>query len=251
MTDPQPLSDADLLAWSVVLAYRGLQQKRGLAILLLPFPPCPTCGGVVYGADSATVERGIKRHASLTLRPCGHVHAADDGQMHRVLEHQGDMIEAMEQADRGQFPDDQAWTTQDVIRNARDCVGASQPTDGPESIPEASGGELAGRDGDGGVQAGSGGAGWTQLEARAFNAVLPALRQAGEWLPLSARRAVAKAVLAELKPELAALARVHHVADLIAAGAPWAANRDNLAQRIRDAASVDGPEAKPAEPSTP
>lgn len=59
--------------------------------------------------------------------------------------------------------------------------------------------------------------GWTQLEARAFNAVLPALRQAGEWLPLSARRAVAKAVLAELKPEL-----------------------DDLAQRIREAASVDG-----------
>ena len=37
----------------------------------------------------------------------------------------------------------------------------------------------------------------------------------------------------------AALARVHHVADLIAAGAPWTANRDDLAQRIREAASVD------------
>ncbi|WP_406227414.1 hypothetical protein [Streptomyces anthocyanicus] len=43
---------------------------------------------------------------------------------------------------------------------------------------------------------------WTQLEARAFNAVLPALREAGEWLPLSARRKVAQAVLAELQPEL-------------------------------------------------
>ena len=36
-----------------------------------------------------------------------------------------------------------------------------------------------------------------------------------------------------------ALARVHHVADLIAAGAPWTANRDNLAQRIREAATID------------
>ncbi|MGW7726257.1 hypothetical protein ACWGJ6_23345 [Streptomyces canus] len=45
------------------------------------------------------------------------------------------------------------------------------------------------------------GSGWTQLEARAFNAVQPALRQAGEWLPLSARRAVAKAVLAVVQPE--------------------------------------------------
>lgn len=47
---------------------------------------------------------------------------------------------------------------------------------------------------------------WKRLEARAFNAVLPALRGCGERLPLSARRVVAKAVLAELRPELAALA---------------------------------------------
>ncbi|MFF0588479.1 hypothetical protein ACFYWD_21180 [Streptomyces sp. NPDC003781] len=43
---------------------------------------------------------------------------------------------------------------------------------------------------------------WTQLEARAFNAVQPALRETGEWLPLTARRKVARAVLAELQPEL-------------------------------------------------
>jgi hypothetical protein len=59
---------------------------------------------------------------------------------------------------------------------------------------DPTGGETAGRDG------------WTQLEARAFNAVGPAVRDAGQWLPLSARRAVAKAVLAELKPELDRLA---------------------------------------------
>jgi hypothetical protein len=47
---------------------------------------------------------------------------------------------------------------------------------------------------------------WDTLRARAFNAVQPALRQAGEWLPLSARRAVADAVLAELKRELDAFA---------------------------------------------
>ncbi|MET9521484.1 hypothetical protein [Streptomyces coeruleorubidus] len=47
---------------------------------------------------------------------------------------------------------------------------------------------------------------WDTLRARAFNAVQPALRQVGEWLPLSARRAVADAVLAELKRELDAFA---------------------------------------------
>ncbi|GLP64272.1 hypothetical protein TUSST3_08920 [Streptomyces sp. TUS-ST3] len=43
---------------------------------------------------------------------------------------------------------------------------------------------------------------WTQLEARAFNAILPTLRQAGEWLPLSARRAVANAVLDTVREHL-------------------------------------------------
>ncbi|MDH6610263.1 hypothetical protein M2164_005898 [Streptomyces sp. SAI-208] len=45
-------------------------------------------------------------------------------------------------------------------------------------------------------------AAWTQLEACAFNAVQPALRAVGEWLPLSARRAVAKAVLAAVREHL-------------------------------------------------
>ncbi|MFD5221416.1 hypothetical protein ACFWMH_27625 [Streptomyces tendae] len=52
---------------------------------------------------------------------------------------------------------------------------------------------------------------WTQLEARAFNAVLPALREAGEWLPMSVRRKVARAVLAEIKPELDDLDRYEEV----------------------------------------
>jgi len=44
---------------------------------------------------------------------------------------------------------------------------------------------------------------WPQLEAHAFNAVQPALREVGERLPLSARRAVANAVLAAVQPRLA------------------------------------------------
>jgi hypothetical protein len=35
-----------------------------------------------------------------------------------------------------------------------------------------------------------------------------------------------------------ALARIHHLADRIAAGAPWTANHDELATRIREAATV-------------
>jgi len=81
-----------------------------------------------------------------------------------------------------------------------------------ESAPQGEDGELegAGRERPSGGQQGP--RGWTQLEARAFNAVLPALRQAGEWLPLSARRAVAQAVLAVVEPELRIAAALHELA---------------------------------------
>lgn len=81
---------------------------------------------------------------------------------------------------------------------------------------------------------------WNTLRARAFNAVQPALRQAGEWLPLSARRAVADAVLAELKPEIdfwaEAAARAAKERDTACA----ALNRlSNLADRIDDECAAE------------
>ncbi|WP_043493768.1 hypothetical protein [Streptomyces viridosporus] len=110
-------------------------------------------------------------------------------------------------------------------------------------------------------------AAWSQLEAHAFNAVQPALRAAGAWLPLSARRAVARAVLETILGPIptgtdtatwtavraiqlmheagrqrdaaeAALARVETLAAQIAAGHPVQDNPDNLAAAIRDAAST-------------
>jgi len=47
----------------------------------------------------------------------------------------------------------------------------------------------------------------------------------------------------------AALARVRHVADVIAAGAPWTVNHDGLARRIRDAAAMPG--EQPPVPAVP
>lgn len=122
--------------------------------------------------------------------------------------------------------------------------GPQEALYGPQGAQEVSGGEVAGRDRDRGAQAASGGSGaacihpegydgecpcpsacaccrveaatpssgWTPLSARAFNAVQPALRTAGEWLPLSARRAVADAVLAVVQPELQQLAALRTVA---------------------------------------
>ena len=106
---------------------------------------------------------------------------------------------------------------------------------------------------------------WSHLEARAFNAVQPALREAGEWLPLSVRRAVARAVLAAVQEHLEIddaeawcktcrrvwggprhqcetdteqrLAQVEALAARIEAGHPVQDNPHNLAAAIRDAAA--------------
>ncbi|MHC3450814.1 hypothetical protein [Streptomyces prasinus] len=117
-----------------------------------------------------------------------------------------------------------------------------------------------------------------QLRARALSAVGPALQARGDWLRLSSRKAVADAVLVELKRELAALAeyentitwmttctscarvldssireteraekaeaalaRVEALAARVAAGHPVQDNPANLAAAIRDAARTDGP----------
>jgi hypothetical protein len=49
----------------------------------------------------------------------------------------------------------------------------------------------------------------------------------------------------------AALARVQHLADHIAAGAPWTRNHDELAQRIRDAATIGGGQTAAGAKETP
>lgn len=80
-------------------------------------------------------------------------------------------------------------------------------------------------------------ASWSQLEARAFNAVQPALRDAGEWLPLSARRAVARAVLVELKRELDALAEyentINWMTTCTSCARALAAYSEHLSQHLR------------------
>lgn len=76
---------------------------------------------------------------------------------------------------------------------------------------------------------------WTPLRARAFNAVQPALRHAGEWLPFTARRAVADAVLAELKRELDALAEYENTIN-------WSTTCTSCA-RVLDSAYAERAEA--------
>lgn len=73
---------------------------------------------------------------------------------------------------------------------------------------------------------------WTALEAVAFNAVQPALRQAGEWLPLSARRAVAKAVLDAVQPHLGC--HYQHAGGAVVAAEQRSAETEATLNRYRD-----------------
>ncbi len=126
MTDqpvPQTLTDADLLAWTVVLGYRDQQRRRGLTLVLLPYPPCPTCSQAVDGITTYTIlDQDEER---ITMHPCGHAHITTTAAAIRLHDHASSMIEALESADR--TPGGHAWTTDDVIQEARARVGGPQP----------------------------------------------------------------------------------------------------------------------------
>ena len=212
----------------------------------------------------AAREKAIREH-TLTLHLMGEQLSTIESWF---CSHLADVREVARKELGGPLPDD-------VTRSV-----PLEPLSAPRSVPEASGGELAGRDADSGVEAPSRGPLRQRLaEALAGHAGSKAFLADGrEWEQArTAWYTHADVALAELQPELdaldeyehtinwmttctscarildsaysetmraeqakAALARVRHLADLIAAGAPWAANRDDLARRIRDAASVDG-----------
>jgi hypothetical protein len=79
---------------------------------------------------------------------------------------------------------------------------------------------------------------WPQLEARAFNAVQPALQAAGAWLPMSVRRAVAKAVLAAVQPHLAG--HYQHAVDAAVAAEQRANQAAAAIARVRALHTKDG-----------
>lgn len=110
----RPLTDAELLAWSVVLAWRDACYTRGATFLLPPYPPCPTCGKVVHGI--ATYRSAARCDMRLSVRPCEHVHAVSDDQMDRIHRHAADMIHNIDIDERLDFG--KRWRTDDIINEA-------------------------------------------------------------------------------------------------------------------------------------
>ncbi|MEV5942698.1 hypothetical protein, partial [Streptomyces sp. NPDC051994] len=67
--EPHRLTDDELLSWLVVDAYRQLQHRDGVELLLRPWPPCPVCNSRTTGRimrTSSTFD------PTMILDPCGH-----------------------------------------------------------------------------------------------------------------------------------------------------------------------------------
>ncbi|MET9445329.1 hypothetical protein [Streptomyces sp. NPDC006610] len=142
MSEPasQPLSDADVLAWSVVLTHRERQKRDGITILLLPYPPCPTCGGPVYEAEQVTIDRPARLASDirLTMRPCGHVHATTDEHVRRLWLHIHEMTSDVAAGYHGHATEIRVWDTEEIVHEAR-ARAAGTATEGdsyPKPTPE-------------------------------------------------------------------------------------------------------------------
>lgn len=133
----QPLSDADLLTWAVVLTHRARQGRDGIKILMLSHPPCPTCGEPVNAAWQVTTDRTdrLLRDIRLTVKPCGHVHTASEDRVHRLWSDIHEMVADVSDSYDGRLGRDRRWSTEDIIREAR-ARTASAPSE--EGAPEPS-----------------------------------------------------------------------------------------------------------------
>ncbi|MEV4041405.1 hypothetical protein [Streptomyces sp. NPDC049744] len=141
MSEPssQPLSDADVLAWAVVLTHRARQARDGVGILLLPYPPCPTCGEPVHEAEQVVADVGLlARNIRLTVQPCGHVHTASDDHVHRLWLHIHEMTSDVASGYHGHAVEARTWTTDEIVREAQTRVDgtATEADSYPQPAPE-------------------------------------------------------------------------------------------------------------------
>jgi hypothetical protein len=135
MTDPVglPLSDADVIAWSVVLTHRARQERDGIDLLRLPYPPCPTCGEPVHEAEQITHNRMAEINIRLILRPCGHVHTTSDDHVRRLWLYIHEVASDVASGYHGSAAETRRWTTEEIVREAGDRA-AGTATEG-DSYP--------------------------------------------------------------------------------------------------------------------
>ncbi|MFJ3089012.1 hypothetical protein [Streptomyces sp. NPDC086838] len=135
---PQPLADADLLTWAVVLTHRARQGRDGVKILLLPYPPCPTCGEPVSEAEQVTLA-DRSENIRLSVKPCGHVHLASEDRVYRFWSEIHELVADVSDSYDGRLGRDRRWCTEDIAREAGTRT-ASGPSE--EGAPEPSPGTV-------------------------------------------------------------------------------------------------------------
>ncbi|MFB7707941.1 hypothetical protein [Streptomyces sp. NPDC056105] len=123
MTEPRPLTDAELLAWSVVLACRDRHCVLGKPHILPDFPRCLVCGDEVTGLQQSQSRDTLQ--IRMTMHPCNHGHTAEDGQLMRVYPHFSDMIDRIDIDNRMAIG--QRWATERIIGEAVARLGLEQP----------------------------------------------------------------------------------------------------------------------------
>lgn len=139
--DVQPLSDADLLAWAVVLTHRARRERDGVTVLLLPYPPCPTCGEEVHGAEQVTLVDRMADNIRLAMQPCGHAHTASEGRVHHLWSDIHEMVTDVVDRYNSRLGVTRTWTTEEVVREARRRVGGQAaegekcPAPAPDAVP--------------------------------------------------------------------------------------------------------------------
>lgn len=197
---PTVLTDAQLLVWAVILEHRQQSQKRGINILLLPLPPCPTCDEAVHDVHASydyeqPLGHGRYRYVAA---PCGHNHTASDDSMERAYEHGRQMLDGIEIENRlGRGPH-----TDDIIKEAEARVGKPDEPhqqDAPSPTAKRFGRTLTER-----VIAAPAAA--RRRHALAFNAVGPVLAKHDRHLPFTVRQEIAEAVLAAIDNDAEATA---------------------------------------------
>lgn len=119
MTEPRTLTKAELLAWSVVLAYRAQRERDGITILLPNYPPCPVCRSSVDEAGQEhTYSTFVGPTVTLHLAPCGHAVTASYGQLKAIYVHQQDMLDDLEARE---------LSTEGIIADAARRIGEEPP----------------------------------------------------------------------------------------------------------------------------
>ncbi|MFJ3278489.1 hypothetical protein [Streptomyces halstedii] len=163
-SEVQPLSDADLLAWAVVLTHRA---RQGRGTLLLPYPPCPTCGEPVDAAWQITIDRTdrLLTDIQLTVKPCGHVHTVSEDRVCRLRSDIHEMVADVSDSYDGRVGRDRKWTTEGIVREAR-TRAENAPSE--EGAPEPSSDAAQVR---------------PDPRQPAYDAVYENIRRLGEYLP--------------------------------------------------------------------